>query len=427
MSKQQFRKIMKYGIYPIILLCYPLRKIYQVVNLTDLGYNSYDSEMFQQAEATWGVISTYIADLVGFLLEQIPLGSTLVGMNLMTSLIVSATSLVAYFLLIEEIPVYIVFIGEIIAMSLCWCPTIILYNYLTYFLLTLGIFFLYHGVIKDKVFYYILAGIVLGMNVMVRFPNLVEVTLIFSIWYYGCLKRKTSMQIMKETGWYFLGYAIGLIACVIPVITQFGVADIMNVIDSIGKVSGQSSDSQHIATSNAFITFMLYKQNIKWIFAMFILVGVGMLYFRIWKGRYERINQILYMVSVLSLFYWFYTNGLFSVQYEGFDSVLQLGILFLMLSFVMLGWCLLSKKVMKEQKFGASIGILLLFITPFGSDYHIYQMINNLFLIAPIIICMCYLLIRYSDIHFAIQGMLAVFLLVFLVQSILFGQVYVFG
>lgn len=35
-------------------------------------------------------------------------------------------------------PAWMAFAGEIIAISFCWCPSTILYNYLTYFLFLAG-------------------------------------------------------------------------------------------------------------------------------------------------------------------------------------------------------------------------------------------------------------------------------------------------
>lgn len=426
MSKQQFRKIIDYGIFPIILLCYPLRHINQGIDLTDTGYSLYNFEVFQETEATWWVISTYLANFIGFTLQQLPTGNTLFGMNLMTSLLVSATSLIAYFLLKEQIPAYIVFIGEVIAISLCWCPTVILYNYLTYFFVTLGIFFLYHGLIKDKIWCYILAGCMLGINVMVRFPNLVEASLILSVWYYGCLKRKKTIVIVRETGWCVLGYLIGFSLGFFLILIRFGITDFLNMLQELSELGSVSSGSEYSVLSMALIPFMLYLENIKWIIFMIIPTYLGILYFRVWKGKYNRINQALYIVGVIILFRWFYGKGLFNVQYQTYDAILRLGMLFIMLSFAFFAWCLVSKKVMKEQKLGASMAIILLIITPLGSNNNIYPILNNLFLIAPTIICMCYLLIRYSHINFAIQGMLAGFLILFLVQSILFGQAFVF-
>ena len=56
-------------------------------------------------------------------------------------------ALLSYYFLKGKMPAWVVFTGEIIAISFCWCPTTILYNYLTYFLFLAVCILLYRGLI----------------------------------------------------------------------------------------------------------------------------------------------------------------------------------------------------------------------------------------------------------------------------------------
>ncbi|MFI3199922.1 MAG: hypothetical protein R3Y54_00165 [Eubacteriales bacterium] len=431
MSKKQWKKIVEYGFFPLFLVVYPFRHINQGVDLTDTGYSLYNYEMFQEVEASWWVIATYLSNWIGDLLQQTPMGDTLLGMNVCSALLISSTALIAYFLLKEQIPAHLVWLGELLAISLCWCPTVILYNYVTYFLVTLGIFFLYHGLTRGHNWCYLVSGCCLGLNVFVRFPNLVESILILCVWYYGCLTRKTTKKIIQDTGWCVLGYILGIMLGVLPILLRFGMDDIVSTIQELSQLGSATGGSDYSIVTMALIPFVIYLQNLKWVVYMAIPTCFGVVYFRFWKRKeqflkYCWIQKALYMIGVLVLFRWFYGQGLFNIQYQTYDSMLRLGIIFIMLSFTFLSWCLVSKKVTKEQKLGASMGLLLLIITPFGSNNNIYPILNNLFLIAPIMICMCYLLIRYSTISFAVQGMLAGFIFLFFIQSLLFGHFFVF-
>ena len=131
------RRIVEKVIFPAVLLIYPLLLIHQGIDVSDttysLGYYRFMGEM----DMTW-VLATYLANVAGAFLLKLPMGNTLLGMNFYTGLLVSAIALVCYYALSRWMPSLIVFLGEVTALSLCWCPTTILYNYLTYFFFAAG-------------------------------------------------------------------------------------------------------------------------------------------------------------------------------------------------------------------------------------------------------------------------------------------------
>ena len=99
----------------------------------------------------------------------------------------------------KRMPAVLVFAGEMAALGLCWCPSVILYNYLTYLLMSAGMLLLYEGILQGNAAYaascdaqpqqgtgaggyryYVLAGVCLGANVAVRMPNVVQEASSFS-------------------------------------------------------------------------------------------------------------------------------------------------------------------------------------------------------------------------------------------------------
>ena len=120
-------------LFPLILLVYPLLWANQGIDVSDPTYSLTNFRFFPELAGTWP-IATWLANVAGFLLMKLPFGGTLLGMNLYTRLFISAMALLAYFFLRGKMPAWMAFAGEIIAISFCWCPSTILYNYLTYFL-----------------------------------------------------------------------------------------------------------------------------------------------------------------------------------------------------------------------------------------------------------------------------------------------------
>ena len=106
---------------------------------------------------------------------KLPFGTTLLGIKIYSTLFISATALLVYYMFCKWMPAWIVFVGEIIALGFCWIPAGILYNYLTYFLFVLGAILLYQGLVEEKDSLLVAAGIALGINVFVRIPNLTQI------------------------------------------------------------------------------------------------------------------------------------------------------------------------------------------------------------------------------------------------------------
>ena len=194
-------------IFPIILFLYPLRHINMGLDLADTGYDYANFRYgFEHMDSKW-FFSTYLSNVVGHFLTCIPGGHTLLFMNLYTGLFVSMLAFISYRFLTKkmEIPEVFVFIGEMAAISLCWSPTAVLYNYITYLLLLVGVLLIYEGLTQEKEVYLIMAGAALGTNIFVRFSNLPEAGLIVAVWAYGTICRKNIKRVVQETGFCMLG------------------------------------------------------------------------------------------------------------------------------------------------------------------------------------------------------------------------------
>lgn len=226
--------------FPALLLLYPLLKVNQGIDVADTTYSLANFQYFGQTEGTW-MVATFLANAVGSLFMRLPFGGTMIGMNFYTSLVQSATALMVYLGLRMKIPAPLLFLGEMTALGLCWCPSTILYNYLTYFLMTAAILFLFWGMtapsdgwgkppIKDKMaagnlaadlrgavdalcagagsqedrggkaclrkqrMCFAAAGVCLGANVAVRMPNVVQAAFILAVWYGMVIMNKESWQ-----------------------------------------------------------------------------------------------------------------------------------------------------------------------------------------------------------------------------------------
>ena len=204
------------NLFIVILVFYPLRHIGYGIDFRDTGYNYANFQYMgtEHMDSMW-LFSTYLANAVGNWLMKLPRADTMIGMNLYTGLFVSVLALLGYFFCTRKIrmPKALVFMGEMMAISLCWCPTAVLYNYLTYLFFLGSFLLLYCGLLMEtdnfmdeghsmEVRCYVLqkrykkqrwmlagAGALLGMNVLVRFSNLPEAAMIMAVWAYNVILR----------------------------------------------------------------------------------------------------------------------------------------------------------------------------------------------------------------------------------------------
>ena len=257
-------------IFPVILFLFPLLKANQGIDLTDTGYSLGNYRFFSPDGGVW-VLLTFLANAVGALLSKLPFGGTMLGMKIYTGLLVSVLALLGYRFFKTKMPAWIAFAGELAAIGFCWCPTVILYNYLTYFFFLLGAILLFRGLAGGRNICLLLAGVVLGMNALVRFPNnILEAGLILALWYYGWLKRKPAKQIAGETGLCMAGY-LASFAVMIGIVTIFyGSMALRDMIMGVFNISGNASD--YTLGEMLLAILSAYGHGLRWMLYMFLCV-----------------------------------------------------------------------------------------------------------------------------------------------------------
>lgn len=414
-------------VFPLLLFVFPFLLVNQGIDITDTTYSLGYYRFMDKMDTTW-VLATYLANLFGSLLRKLPFGATLLGMNLYTGLIVSALALLCYFTLKKYLPAPAVLLGEIIALSLCWCPTTILYNYLTYFLFTAGSLLLYTGIVRDKKGYLIFAGVCLGLNVMVRFPNLTEMALILAVWFAGWLNRDKLSRVAGRTGYCILGYLAGVVSVLLLIMVKYGMGAFPAMMGSLFGMTKEASDYTPAGMVSDILS--AYGVSFRWMAYMLPCVLLGVLLFLFRKGKWEKAKKLIYCLGILLLLRLYWGKGMFTLRYYDYECVFQWMMLFLILT---LACCMadlcgyLTKN--KEIRVLAAIILVVLLITPLGSNNYTWQNMNNLFLIAPYTVWTCFRLLRKTKneaLHFPWQAFVVTILVMVFVQGLGFSFHYVF-
>lgn len=414
----RYQKYIEYFIFPLILVIYPLLKINQGIDVSDTTYSLGNFQYFGSMEGTW-MVATFLANAVGSLLMHLPFGNTLIGMYFYTALFQSAAALVAYMVLRRKIPAMIVFLGEFMALGLCWCPSTILYNYLTYLLMTAGVLLLYCGVLESgrkSACLYVAAGVCLGINVAVRMPNVVQTAFIVVVWYgafsvpesdgaiseragampesIGVASENTRtprQQIWKralnDTLWCVLGYIVGFGISFIAVCIKYGVKAYPSMVQTMFAMTEKATDYKPASMVTGM--FGDYFTGLYWLLFVGVCIVAGWLLLKIQQKLFPENGimgifcRLVYVVALTVLLRFYWGKGMFSFRYYEYSSIYYPTVLLLIAAIAAAVCCLFRKTVCAEQKTLAMIVLVQIFVTPLGSNNDLYPIINNLFLVIP--------------------------------------------
>ncbi len=461
-------------LFVLVLIVYPLRHVTWGVDLWDTGYNYANLTYtgLRYMDDMW-FFATYLANVFGHLLTLLPFGGTLVGMNVYTGLVLSALALMGYFFCTRQlqIPATVAFIGEYAALSLSWSPSAVLYHYLTYLFFTAGVMLLYMGLVKERRVFLVLAGICLGANIFVRFPNLTEAALIVTVWAYAVVraieKRREEgkeaskgflwKNIWQNTLWCLLGYVCAVGAFLLFLQVRYGISEYVSGVLRLFAMTETASDYQSTSMLKGLI-FPYYKLQFYNIgIAVYFAAGAVIFFGRglvlsLFEKKTEanekssRIVRIIvnvltaaaFVLVLAALVLRLYRNDFFSGYYFSYDSVYWPAALFLFLTMAISAWNIVRPGSKREERLMGGMLILLLMLSCLGSNNNIYPAINNLYLAAPVTLWQCtrFFFASAKDwkarnaagaLLASAKGVLGVVLAIFLLQAGLFGTSFVFA
>jgi len=436
-------KITRIYIFPLILFLFPFVNVNVGIDLADTGYSLANYVFLSSSESSF-VLNTYLSNVIGYFLTKLPFANTMLGIKIYATLIVSLMALLGYRFFITKMPAWIAFVSQMVAIGLCWCPTVILYHYLTYFFFLLGAILLFRGLAGGYPYCLVLAGICLGINVFIRTPNILYTVLILCAWYYGFLRNKKIAQITHETLLCLAGFIGAVLFMLIVIMLQFGMRAPIDMISGLFDMSASNNDY----TLGRMLMLILesYMDGAKWLLYMVICVLPGIPFLMIRFGGVfrnkiseERIilcKKILYCTAIIFLFYILGRMGMHNYRYYQKEAALSWAMVFLLLSLINMVWMLFSKSVDVQWKLIASIGIIIILITPLGSTNRAWTIINSLFFVAPITFWRVYHFACYGRRYigneynmvplFPLKAMQLAIIIAFTVQSLGVGSVYVF-
>ena len=273
---------------------------------------------------------------------------------------------------------------------------------------------LYRGLIWQNRKWMAFAGVCLGASVLTRLPNIVECALIIAVFYYGILKKKKVAEIWKDVAACVIGFVAAFLVGFLAISLQFRFDAYPKMLVGLAGYSG--TDETYSSLSMITSVVSAYVEAFKWVLILGIAALLGTVLFFLFPGKFEKGKMVLYlcMLPVLLRFLW--GRGMFNLQYAFYWSVFEWCMVLLYVAIGLCIWTLADPLVFRRDKLLSLMVLLVILITPIGSNNETYPNMNNLFLVAPVTFWMGYRLLlklRRLPYSFACRAMLVCVAVVF--------------
>ncbi|MBO5325235.1 MAG: hypothetical protein J6A80_03290 [Lachnospiraceae bacterium] len=422
---QSHKKLLTW-ICAIILALLPFLHVNSGVEFTDTGYSLGNYQHFADAEGTW-VLATFLSNVTGWLLTMLPFGSTMLGMQVYCNALLSFLLVFSFIKLREYFPVRYVFIGEILAWALCWCPRVILYNYLTYLFLTVGCICLLKAVKSQKKKYFFIAGVILGINLFVRFSNLTQAALIVVVIYDAILRKKKVKSAMQSVGLCIGGYFTAVLAVLGGIAVFYGGSEYFTMIQSLFAM--KDTESTYSVASMIIEPLRAYWDQLKWLWVFPVAIVIGTLIYKFCKKPVVKyMFSTAFLAGFLAIVLYYYKIAVFWRNYNDYHCFRFWAVGFIVFGLGLAAYIIFSRKTRQIEKLLASMVIVIIAITPLGSNNALYPVYNNLFIVAPFIFAegMKYIGSNKAESMWPAKLGLAVMCFFLMLQSLLFGWTFTF-
>ncbi len=422
---QSHKKLLAW-ICAIILALLPFLHVNSGVEFTDTGYSLGNYEHFADAEGTWA-LATFLSNVTGWLFTKLPFGHTMLGMQVYCNAILSFLLVFSFIKMKEYVPARYVFIGEILAWSLCWCPRVILYNYLTYLFLTVGCIVLLKACKTQNKKYFFIAGIILGLSLFVRFSNLTQAALIVVVIYDAILRKKKLKSTLQCIGICMGGYLTAVCAVLVGITVFYGGSEYFTMIQSLFAM--KDTESTYSLTSMVTAPLLAYWEQIKWLWVFPVATAIGTLVYKFCKKPVIKyMFSAAFLSGILAVILYYYKIAVFWRNYNDYHCFRFWAVAFVVFAIGLAIYIILSKRAKQFEKLFACMVLVIIAITPLGSNNALYPVYNNLFLVAPFVfaISMKYIGQGKAELLWPTKITLSVMCMLLLLQSLLFGWTFTF-
>jgi len=408
-------------VFLIGIMITPFFHINRGVDFSDVGYNLANYENFPSVNSTW-MLSTFLSMLTGKLLTYLPLGHTMLGMNVYCATIIALLAAVTYMLISKHFHPFIVGIAEIIALLLNWCPYVVLYHYLSYFTFGIGGLFLVEAIVENNKKKMYLAGALISLNTFICFPNVLDVLIVMLIAFDMCYEKRWIICNIRRFG---AAYITVFVVMLSVISAFFGVGAYWKMISGLFSMTEEANSYKPGGMISTIIEG--YRWDLPYFFTLVVLVLVCSLLWHFFGKKWQRICIVtidvlgtLFVARVMRYF------GRIMFDYTDYMSVYGLSVVLILGCVLINLFILFDKKREISEKLYCLLSLTIIVITPIGSNSGVYTLLNALFVSLPVSIGLLFPFAEIEEGNVLIKIPFCVFGILLLAQSFLFHASFIY-
>jgi len=357
-----------------VVIIFPYLLIFQGLDFTDAGYSLTNyQQIFIEPSSIQNSFACWLTNIIGGIWIKVSGSLGLFGAKLGGALVISITCYLSYLILKDYIKKEFLLLGLLLAEIFAFSSTAIILNYniLTAFFFTISVYFLSLGIFKKQYMLLFLSGFFAGLNIFIRFPNILGILLVVVIFFYGYLKKiKISAQI-KQSLIFLAGWFISIITAVIIMNTLGHYKLYSDSLLNLFKM-GISSELSHSGMSLIKRLIIDHLYILQYAFtALLGTVIISKLFNKIKKNKYLKYGIFLVFAILISCV----TYRINHYFLYGIIGMLYTTLLFYIFNF---------QKINVNMRALSSIALLILFITPLGSNTGLWNARQGMWLALPI-------------------------------------------
>ena len=297
--RNRFSKILFY-FFVVIAALWAVPLINKGIDVSDTGYYLAKYKYVFDSSVNIRSGSILLSEIVGGLLYRLSGQNQMLILHISTWICYLVSSVLVYILLKRKkedfFVVCICIIGTMYSFS--WIKAFN-YNTLSMFIQIIAILFMLYSIKSEKNVYLLISGALLGVNVFVRIPNVLQFLYVLCIvWAYG-IKQHNWKVVCKKALWFILGLIIGSLVSAVCVILFIGFDNFLAMVYEL-FTEVRSSNSGHGLHNMLERVVEGIEYGIQmWSGKLFVVIAGVSILFAFLKGRSAKIRK-----------YGFYAGGI---------------------------------------------------------------------------------------------------------------------
>ncbi len=344
--------------------------VWQGLDFTDMGFwlTGYQ-QLYAHPDRSLTTVcwlSSFIGHWVG-----IVFGGSVIAYRLGYVVVVTISAITAYWILASRLghsrtlaAMVLLTVGFTRVTGCNWIG----YNDLTALFYLAGAALLYLGLTANRRRLVVLAGVVLGANTFIRFPNVLGLTLVAAIWLQAWAGRWTLRKVGAESAWFLGGFLSGL-TLILGLVILHGHATLY--LQAIQGLFGVAVDGSSHHPGSGLLKGFIYDHVQAFVEALSVLTVWG--WIANWVSKQKRLWATCALAaSVLPLFFiiYFRHHWLWCIT----------GICYAVLLMIVV----LNLRRDKPLALLAFIAAMVLFLAPLGSNLGMANAIFGMWLALPL-------------------------------------------